>query len=586
MSFLYPEIFLYLLPPLFILFGLLLTQQEHQAKFFSDEVISKLRVSANTLTIKARNALFFLIAILMVIALSNPVIDDGEVEIKAKSSDIMIALDISDSMLAKDVYPNRLKFAKQKAIEILKTNVDERIGIVAFAKNSYLVSPLSFDHSAVEFLLSKLSTESITEKGTDIMSLLQVVSNLSKNKKHLLILSDGADKTDFSDEIEYAKENNIVIFILGIGSKKGAPIKLKNGEFMKQNGDIIVSKLNENISNLATKTGGIYIKSVNSDIDIKTMIKEIKNKTKQKELKQEKIKKYIPLFYYPLALALVILLIATSSISKKELPKILPLMMLFFISFTDVKAGILDFVELDKAKKAYENKEFKKASQLYENYAQKTDNAKSYFNAGNAFYKAKNYKKAIESYKKASSNSDKLKAINYANLGNAYAKSATQKDLQNAVQSYEESLKIIDDKDVKENLQNVKKALEKQKKKQQDKKNNQQKKQDDKKKQNKNNSDKSKEQDKQKNKSSDKSNKKNGQKKQEKEKKSLKNKENKKKEKDTKKENSKQNTKIQKSKMSDAEQMKWMQKLNMQQNSYMYKLNEKDTKKDHYEKPW
>jgi len=264
----------------------------------------------------------------MILALAEPVIKDGTVEVKAKSADIMIALDISDSMLAKDAYPNRLKFAKQKAIDILKTNVDERIGIVAFAKNSYLVSPLSFDHSAVEFLLSKLSTQSITEKGTDFMSLLQVVANSSKHKKHLLILSDGGDKSDFSKEIQYAKDNNIIVFILGIGTKKGTPIKLQNGEFIKQNGNIIVSKLNENIATLATKSGGVYIKSVNSDIDIKTMIQEIKNKTKEKEFKSEKIKKYTPLFYYPLGLALIVLLIATSSLSKKISPQILSFIVL------------------------------------------------------------------------------------------------------------------------------------------------------------------------------------------------------------------------------------------------------------------
>ncbi|MBN2782873.1 MAG: VWA domain-containing protein, partial [Campylobacterales bacterium] len=192
MSFLYPEFLYYMLPPLFVLFGFILTQQESQADFFSKEVMDKLRVTSNAMTLQARNALFLFAAFLMIIALANPVINEGEIDIKAKSSDIMIALDISDSMLAEDVYPNRLKLAKQKAIEFLKLGSDERVGVVAFAKNSYLVSPLSFDHDAVRFLLSSLSTNSLTQKGTNFMTLLDVVANSSQDKeKHLLIISDG-----------------------------------------------------------------------------------------------------------------------------------------------------------------------------------------------------------------------------------------------------------------------------------------------------------------------------------------------------------------------------------------------------------
>ena len=124
MSFLHPEFLYYMLPPLFILFGLLLTQKESHAHFFSQEVMSKLRVSANTLTLKARNALFLLMGFFMILALAQPVIEEGKVEIKAKSADIMIAMDISDSMLASDVYPNRLEAAKQKALPSALVIVD------------------------------------------------------------------------------------------------------------------------------------------------------------------------------------------------------------------------------------------------------------------------------------------------------------------------------------------------------------------------------------------------------------------------------------------------------------------------------
>ena len=624
MSFLHPEFLYYMLPPLFILFGLLLTQKEAQGHFFSDEVMRKLRVSANTLTIKARNALFLLMGVFMVVALAQPVIQDAKVEIKAKSADIMIALDISDSMLAKDVYPNRLEAAKQKALTLLESDINERIGIVAFAKNSYLVSPLSFDSEAVAFLLRQLDTKSITEKGTDILSVLDIVAQTQKDKKknYLLLLTDGGDKKDFSDEIELAKENGISVFILAIATKKGAPIKKADGTFIKQNGDIIISKLNENIANLATSTGGVYIQSTTSAKDIKTMFNEISKVSDEKDLKSEEITKFIPLFYYPVAMALFLLLIATSSLSKAGSKNVVSILILSLFLFKPlhVEAGMLDFVELKKAKEAYVKGEYKESAKLYEEYASKSGNTEAYYDAANSYYKQKNYKKALEFYKKATFDSSDKKAQNKANIGNAYAKSGK---LKKALEAYENSLKIKEDKDTRENLEAVKKLIKKQKKKDKkkdkknkkknnkDKKKNKQnkdkkdsKKKDSDEKQKKNsdeknkskdkkNSSKSKDsKDKEKNKNDMKSKKEKEQKKNDKDKAKKKEKEKleklKNKQKD--KKDDKKSSQAQKSnpqKMSDAEEKKWLKHLNSKSNTYLYKLNNnKQNRSDENEKPW
>ena len=634
MTFQHPEFLYYMLPPLFILFGLLLTQKEVQATFFSPEVMDKLRVSANTLTIKARNALFMLMAVLMVVALAGPVIPDGKVEVKAKSADIMIALDISDSMLAKDVYPNRLKLAKQKALDLLKLAPNERIGVIAFAKNSYLVSPLSFDHNAVGFLLRQLNTDSITEKGTDLLSMLQVVNGSIKkdSKKYLLILSDGGDSKDFSKEIEYAKDKDIAVFVLGLGTKKGAPIQLENGQFIKKNGEIIVTKLNENIADLATQTGGVFIKNVKSDEDIKAMLREIEAHSEKKELKSEEIEKFIPLFYFPLGLALLLLLIATSSMSKREKVMLPSAFLVFGLLFSqqNLNAGMLDFVELEQAKKAYEKGEYKKSQEIYAKYAQGADNAESMYNAANSLYKQKKYDEAIKLYNQAHFSDDKKRANNYANLGNAHAKKADKKSLEEAVKAYENSLKIQEDKQTRENLEAVKKALEKQKQKQknkQDKKNDKDKRNKDKNKdknQKKKDSDKDKKSDK--NDKSDKSEQKDkdskdkkdsdkkesskdnkskqDQKKDKDSKENEKNKEDKKKDdlkelgkdqkdkekkkdEELKKQEAAQMAQNNKDKMSDAEEQKWLKQLNKQQNTYMYMLNKNNKlEEDSNEMPW
>lgn len=654
MSFLHPEFLYFMLPPLFILFGFLLTQKGVEAEFFSEEVMKKLRVNANTMTLKARNGLFFLIGFLVIIALSGPIIKEGVVQIKAKSADIMIALDISDSMLAEDVYPNRLKLAKQKAIDFINLAPNERIGVIAFAKNSYLVSPLSFDHGAVNFLLSQLDTTSITQKGTDVKSLLEVVDTSIENnaKKYLLIFSDGSDAKDFSEEIAFAKEKNIIVFVLGMGTTKGAPIKLSDGNFIKYNGDIIVSKLNENIAKLAVESGGVYIENVKSQEDIKTMLSEIEKIGEQKELKSEEVARFIPLFYYPLGLALFLLLIATSSMSKRVKVALPSAYLLFgmFVFQPNAEAGLLDFMELKEAKTAYEKGDFSQAAELYEKHAQATGNAQSYFNAANSLYKQEKYDEAIKAYTAAHFQTQQARAQNYANIGNANAKLGNKESLENAMKAYEESLKLQEDKEVQENYEAVKKALheqekeedqkeQKQENKEQDKQDKEQEKQN--KEENKEDKQKQQEQNKegekgsqdekkdsqQKEDSKDKedSQKKEDEKSQEKSQENEQNKEQKSKEESSKeakkesetmkndkktqeknedaqadkkskedlkeltqdKNNAQKSAQAGKEKMSDSEEEKWINKLNMNQNSYMYMLNNENKNEEKTdEKPW
>lgn len=601
MSFLHPEFLYYMLPPFLILFAFLLTQKEKHEEFFSQEVMDKLRVNAATLTLKARNAIFFLVGFLIIITLSQPAIEEGKVKIQSKSADVMIAIDISDSMLAQDVYPNRLEAAKRKGLALLQEAKDERIGVVAYAKNSYLVSPLSFDKASVSFLLAQLDTSSITEQGSDFLSVIETVNKIQKDepKKTLLILSDGGDKSDFSDEIALAKKSGITVFILGIATKEGAPIKREDGTFIKYNDEIIISKLNENIATLATKTGGVYIEATTSQEDIKRMMLEIQRVSEKKELKSQEIQKSKPLFYYPLSLALFLLLIALSSFGKKNISHASVLLLLALFSYQEAEAGVLDFMNLKKAKEAYESKNYEESAKLYDEYAKESKNPQSYYNSANSYYKQKKYKEAIEAYNKAAFDDESGRAKNLSNLGNAYAKDG---DLQKAIEAYKESLKIEDNKDIRENLEEVKKFYkeEEQKKEQ----NNQQ---DKDKKDDKNKEDKQKQKDEQKNRdnkqnkdeekdnkessekedSSDKKQKEDDKKTKEQKEKEAHKGENKDDKKDASEQKNEQISDKEENVMSDAEEKKWINHLKQSSSSYLYKLNddaEKKISKD--EKPW
>ncbi|MDD2357428.1 MAG: VWA domain-containing protein [Thiovulaceae bacterium] len=576
MTFLHPEFIYYMLPPLIILFALFLSQKEKQAVFFSDEVMEKLRVNSKRLSLRARNALFFIIGILLIFALAEPVIPDGKIQVQAKSADIMIGLDISDSMLATDVYPSRLELAKHKILSLAALAPTERIGVVAFAKAGYLVSPLSFDHDAVSFLVKQLSTNSITEKGTDFMQLLSGVDESMKDqkKRYLLILSDGGDDSDFSEEIAYAKEHHIMVFVLGMGTSSGAPIKSDTG-FVMQKGKIIISKLNSSISSLATETGGVYIEGVNSDRDIEKMLSEIETKVQQKTLKSQMITKFIPLFHIPIGFALFLLLLAISSMSKREVVHVPSAFIvgLVLAASTPSHAGLLDFKLLGDAKKAYENADFQESTSLYKKYLKDHESNEANYNLASSLYKNKKYSEAADIYKKVNL-TDKVKQAGVLyNLANSYAKSG---ELQQAVEMYKQSLALKSDADAKINKEIVEKLLKEQQEKNKQNRDQNQKEQDqsNKEKNNQGNSQQNKDQ----NKDQSKENQDRNQ--QDKEKQKNQNKQ------DQQNEENSVN-KPSNSSMSNKEEQKWLQRLNSGTPTHMYKLGTTKTQKDNKnEKPW
>lgn len=280
---------------------------------------------------------------------------------------------------------------------------------------------------------------------------------------------------------------------------------------------------------------------------------------------------------------------------------------MFFLLFSNqhVEAGILDFMDLNKAKEAYESGDYEASAKLYEEYAQKSKNPESYYNGANAYYKQKKYKEAIESYKRATFDDDGNRAKNYSNLGSAYAKEG---DLQKAVESYEESLKIKEDKETRENLKEVEKLLQKQEqeseKSSSDEDKNQEQKESDSKE-----SDKEKSSDKNENKEKQESQE-SGEPKQERDD-EMKNSEGEKEpkedeKKDDEKKEQKSGSDLEKldkkeeknepsepqeigkeNIMSNAEEKKWIEQLNANSQSYMYKLNDEESKSiSDDEKPW
>ena len=460
MSFLYDKVLFLMLIPAIILMYLILTKQNKLESYFSKNALNKLTISNQYFSNRTRNIFLFLSLIFMIIALARPVTNEKINEIKTNLNPLIIALDVSKSMKAIDLYPNRLELAKQKLLNILESSKTEAIGVILFAKSSFLLSPITEDFNSLKILINSLDTGMNFDNGTNIFSTLETAKKLLKDysNKNLLILSDGGDKENFEKEINFAKENNIKVYVLALATQKGSAIKEENGNFLTdKNGKIVNLKLNYKIKELSLKTGGGYIEYSLDKSDINLILDDLNKKSTKENFENKKHKSYIELFYYPLFIAVLLLLIAFSSIPSLKRIK-LPIFILFFsFNFTNsrlIASSIFDFKTIKEANQAYENQDYIKASKELEKL---DSNEFRDYNLANSLYKENKFKEAIDIYKNIRTSSNDLEFKRLHNLGNSYAKNS---DFKNAVDSYEKALKLKNDSKTKENLQLIKKLLE------------------------------------------------------------------------------------------------------------------------------
>jgi len=548
-------------------------------KLFTQEALNKLTVNNKFMNQNTRNILFFIAVILMLIALGRPVIEPKEQELKQELISYTIALDTSKSMLADDIKPNRLTFAKNKLLKLLDLSKDKVVSVILFSNSSYILSPLTSDITSLKQIVSRIDEKYTFDNGSSLQVAIKSASKLLKNiqTKNLIILTDGTDKNSFEEEIKLAKDFNINIYIITTASKERTPIRLENGKFLNdENGNIVTVALNENIKNLSLNTNGAYINYTIDDYDIESIIKTVENNSKKQNTTSKKFKVYTELFYYPLALALLILLIAFSSLPKS---RFLPFILILLIQY-DLKASITDFKTIDKAQEAYEKKDYEKAAKEFKKVA-KTPQA--YYNLANSLYKQKKFKQALKNYKKVISSDESLEFKKLHNMGNSYTK---LNQLEEAIRSYEKALKFKEDKQTRQNLDIVKDALKKQDSKKSNEKNNKQKN-----KNNKNNENKKQENDKQNSNQNqntkNKKDEKNSSLKNSKNKETEKNKENKENKNEQKAENNKINNKEKKSQISkisekeisNREEKKWLRQLEKNELEVFLKKDEESNEK-------
>lgn len=230
-----------------------------------------------------RSTYFFL----MIIALLGPSFGSSKKEIKVIGKDIMIAIDLSESMNANDIQPSRLEKIKFELKKIIDEFNSDRIGIIMFSNEAYIQCPLTYDKNALNLFIETLNTELVPNSGTDFgpplnLSLDKLLTDkIQENDKSkiIILISDGEDFGENTYEIvDKIKESSIKLFTVGIGTAQGTRITLRNGLFKKdKNGKEVITKLNStSLKKIANETKGKYFEISNQINQINGMIYEIK----------------------------------------------------------------------------------------------------------------------------------------------------------------------------------------------------------------------------------------------------------------------------------------------------------------------
>ena len=229
---------------------------------------------------------------MLVISLVNPKIGTELKTVKREGVDIVFAIDVSKSMLAEDIAPNRIIKSKRIVSELFNNLGSDRVGIIAYASTAIPVLPITTDFSSARMFLESLNTDMLSSQGTSIAEAI----NLSKNyfndenqtNRVLCVISDGEDHEIQNNNLsDIAKEAGITIISIGVGSPNGAPIPIKENDIVKSykkddKGEVVITKLNENIlKDMATQTGGIYFKGDNTSSVVSSIVDELKEMDKQ-----------------------------------------------------------------------------------------------------------------------------------------------------------------------------------------------------------------------------------------------------------------------------------------------------------------
>ena len=323
------EIYLYgllLIPLLVIVWVFVKAQQRKQLdKLGERQLIDKLIPGLSMPKKNWKFTLMMLALASMFIALANPQLGSKIEKVQRKGIDLIVALDISNSMLAEDIKPNRLARAKRAISKLVDRLQGDRIGLIVFAGEAYTQLPITTDYSAAKMFLSTVSPDFINAQGTSIARAIELGRNTfaemsdqaeaGKRNRAIIIITDGEDQEEGAvKQAEEAAKEGIIVYTIGMGTEQGGPIPLYRGNRMigykkDRDGHTVITRLNQvELQKIAAAGNGIFVRANNTKVGLNKILDEI-NKLDKTEIESQVFKDYESHFQIFAFLAFLLLVV-------------------------------------------------------------------------------------------------------------------------------------------------------------------------------------------------------------------------------------------------------------------------------------
>ncbi|OMP32067.1 VWA domain-containing protein [Mangrovimonas sp. DI 80] len=315
--------------PIIILLFLMLQVWKYRAqkKFANKELLQRLSPNQSLFKSILKIVVLCLAFACLALAMVNPKIGTKLETVKREGVDVVFAVDVSKSMLAEDIAPNRLEKAKQLVTQIINNLASDRVGIIAYAGKAFPQLPITTDYASAKMFLQNMNTDMLSSQGTAIDEAIELAKTYFDDEEQtnrvLIIISDGEDHSEMSSRVaEEANKQGIRIFTIGVGDVKGGPIPIKkNGVVLNykkdNNGETVITKLHEEtLKSIAEEANGEYINGSNTATVVET-IHEILNKMDKTEFESKEFADFKDQFQWFLGFGIFFLFIDIFLLERK-----------------------------------------------------------------------------------------------------------------------------------------------------------------------------------------------------------------------------------------------------------------------------
>ncbi|MDR2533208.1 MAG: VWA domain-containing protein [Tannerellaceae bacterium] len=413
----------------------------------------------------------------IILVIAGPQFGSKLETVKRQGVEIMVCLDVSNSMLAEDVSPNRLEKAKQILSRLTEGFSNDKLGLIVFAGDAFTQLPITSDYISAKMFLSSIDPSMVSTQGTAIGAALDLAlrsfSPSETADKAIILITDGENHEGNAVEAaQRAADNNIRIHIVGMGQLNGSPIPTGNNTFMKDaEGNVVITKLNEPMcQEIAAAGQGIYVRADNTNTALKNLQNEI-NKMKKAEVESKIYTEYEEQFQTIAWICLALLLLDILIIERKS--RIFRRIKLFTIAMIFASGTMFaqkaERQNIREGNKLYKAEKFTEAEIAYRKSTEVNPRSvEGAYNLGNALYKEGKYPEAAEQYQLVLGQGERLAKENPNNLqklaqvlhntGNIHMQG---KDYAKSIEAYKQSLRINPSNDeTRYNLALAKKLLD------------------------------------------------------------------------------------------------------------------------------